>query len=344
MIGLQVALALPNSMALGNPNSGVARLARNSESALQATSGIAKVQCLDPWAQGYPPFDVIHAFGGPAGLVDLITIAGSAAVVVSPIWETDANPRLAGFAARMPIRTKLTWIGELRIRVLRAASQVVAMSNDEADRLERFGVDREKISVVNCCIDHPQELSEAEVEATLAGLGTPDRFALAICNYGAERKNIERLARAADRLAIPLVIGGWASAGPVRDRIEAIAESSGNVWIVDTEEDRTCFALMQAAQVYCQPSLTEGAGLAALEAAARNCNVITTIHGGAVEHLGGLARAVDPLSDEQIEAALREAWETPPDPATRAFVYENRLLPHMGEALRSAYERALVAS
>ena len=76
---------------------------------------------------------------------------------------------------------------------------------------------------------------------------------------------------------------------------------------------------LAAADVLCQPSLVEPFGQAALEALACGRTVVATRVGGPPEFVPpGAGVLVDPLDEDALVAALREAAALPvPNPAAR---------------------------
>ena len=94
---------------------------------------------------------------------------------------------------------------------------------------------------------------------------------------------------------------------------------------------------LAAADVLCQPSLVEPFGQAALEALACGRSVVGTTVGGPPEFVpAGAGVLVDPLDEEALAAALRDAAALPvPNPAAReaAELHDVRLQAARVEAI-----------
>ena len=102
---------------------------------------------------------------------------------------------------------------------------------------------------------------------------------------------------------------------------------------------------LAAADVLCQPSLVEPFGQAALEALACGRSVVGTTVGGPPEFVpAGAGVLVDPLDEEALVAALRDAAALPvPNPAAReaAELHDVR---RQAERVEAILERAVSRS
>ena len=113
------------------------------------------------------------------------------------------------------------------------------------------------------------------------------------------RKNLTRLADAAGRAGLRLVVagaGGWGDGRP----------STGVEWL-GRVDDATLHALYAGAACLAIPSLDEGFGLPAVEAMAVGCPVVAARAGALPEICGDAAVLVDPLDTDAIAAGLLEA-------------------------------------
>lgn len=148
-----------------------------------------------------------------------------------------------------------------------------------------------------------------EIARERAALHLPARYLLAVGTLE-PRKNLPRLIRAFERIAarfpdVHLVVAGgrgWrdesirATLGDskVKDRIHAVG-------YVSPEALRVLYA---EALVLCYPSLYEGFGLPVAEAMAMATPVLTSRGSSLDEVAAGAALAVDPLSVDELAAAL----------------------------------------
>jgi glycosyltransferase involved in cell wall biosynthesis len=189
--------------------------------------------------------------------------------------------------------------------VVRRAVAVVAVSDYLRRELEaKVPEARGKTEVISSGVD----LERFRVEP--APDGAPRFLCLGSLT---ERKNVLRLARAFAQLGEGTLT--FVGDGPLRAELERLhgVELVGAVSYDDVP------ARISAARVVCQPSLIEPFGQALLEAMACGRPVVATRIGGPPEFVPPDAGVlVDPLDDEALARALREATKLPcPNAAAR---------------------------
>ena len=161
----------------------------------------------------------------------------------------------------------------------------------------------------------------ADGDRARRSFGIEGDFLLHVGAFTQSRKNAVRLAEAAIEAELPLVVAGRSDPGPIRRRLDELAErSGGRLRILEFLERQDLEDLYAACRVFCLPSVHEGTGLVALEAAAHGAGVVVTRHGGPPDYFGSDARYVDPSSRDDIVRALREAWEDPRGESLRRHV------------------------
>jgi glycosyltransferase involved in cell wall biosynthesis len=191
--------------------------------------------------------------------------------------------------------------------VVRRAATVIAVSGWLRDRLEaRLPDARGKVEVIDCGVDlarfAPREAGAARAELGWDGDGT--RF---LClGTLSERKNVLRLARAFERHGEGSL--AFVGDGPLRS---ALAGRPG-IRLAGRVGHDAVPTWIAAADVVCQPSLSEPFGLATLEAMAAGRSVVATSVGGPPEFVTPQAGIlVDPLDDDALHEALVSAASLP---------------------------------
>ena len=241
--------------------------------------------------------DVVYAhFLFPAGLGGLLAArASGAALVVTAHGQDVANAFDYPFT-RPFIR-----------RVVAGADGLIAVSGWLRDRLVTAApAAAAKTEVIDCGVDlerfRPLERAPGPAPAFLC-VGSL-----------IERKNVVRLADAFGRLGEGTLT--FVGDGPLRPALEGRAGVTVTGYL---PHDRVPEHLA-AADVLCQPSLVEPFGQAALEALACARTVVATTVGGPPEFVpDGAGLLVDPLDEDALVVALREAAALPvPNPAARA--------------------------
>ncbi len=234
--------------------------------------------------------DVVYAhFLVPAGL--LAALGGRAPLVVTAHGQDVENARRSRAVRAATVIT------------VRRADAVVAVSAWLLDRLVEVVPEvLPKSTVIDCGVDldrfSPGDVKEARTEVGWSPEGT----GFLCLGSLSERKNVMRLARIFERRGE----GGLAFVGdgPLRPALEGRARIhvEGPV-----DHDRVA-RWISAADVVCQPSITEPFGLSTLEGLAAGRSVVATRVGGPPEFVPpGAGILVDPLDDDAIGAALGAA-------------------------------------
>ena len=159
-----------------------------------------------------------------------------------------------------------------------------------------FDIDNNKITIVPLSYNMKKEEKECSF--------IRNNFCLHISLLCDERKNVQRLIEAAKKYRFNLVLCGL-----LRDKEEEAMLAS---WIngcdnikymgyVSLEKMRELYL---SAKVFALPSIKEGVGIVALDAAAMGCDVVITNIGGPKEYYNGMAFEVNPYSIDSIGTAI----------------------------------------
>jgi glycosyltransferase involved in cell wall biosynthesis len=256
------------------------------------------VTLMNPWKPRFLEHDLMHFFscvGGSSHLCAFAKDRGLPLVVSSSLWIS------AETLANYPI-------DEIRHQ-LSLADRVVTNSDVEGDRLaDILALPRDKFATVY------NGVAESAFKSTRVGefsrqFGIAEPFVLLVGNIE-PRKNQVRLAEAMrdfpnhklvligdardhDYLEETLAAGG--------DQIRFIGPlPHGGASLRGAYRDCAVFAL---------PSTLETPGLAALEAAAQNAELVLTSEGSAAEYFGDSAIYVDPGSSASIAIAIGQALD-----------------------------------
>ena len=249
-----------------------------------------------------PPLDLFHATDYRIVRMDCPVIATlhDALPIIHPEW---CNPRLRGLK---------NW---LQAKAAQKADHVIAHTEYAITELvECFGVDRDRISVVPCGVDQAwlDRPPEQDIAATTAAHGLRPGYFLFVGTLQ-PRKNCERLLAA--YLALPpvvraarqLVIVGMAGARSddlVRQLRAARQNGENVVWLDQLTSDTQLRHIYAAAGVFVFPSLYEGFGIPVVEAFASNVPAIVSNTTSLPEVAQGAALEIDPLSTDELGAAM----------------------------------------
>jgi glycosyltransferase involved in cell wall biosynthesis len=221
-------------------------------------------------------------------------------------------------------------------RVLKRSAAVIANSRWLADRLsEKIPAAEAKLAIADCGVDldafAPRPAADARRELGWDGEGP----AFLCVGSLIERKNVVRLADAfasLDRGRLAFV-----GDGPLRGQLEGRPD----VTLTGRIPQKDVPAWVAAADVLCQPSLTEPFGQATLEAMAMARSVVATRVGGPPEFVTPEAGIlVDPEDEGALVAALDQAAAMPsPNRVARKAAAEHdvkRMAARMADVLERA--------
>jgi glycosyltransferase involved in cell wall biosynthesis len=338
---LKIAVLSPAGYAVGNRGDG-----RKSQiiSQIRALRTLGHdITELNPFIDyDLSDFDALHVveggFGNYVGYATRIT--GPRTVGFAPF--IDSNQPNWAYRLR-------TWLGS-RSRVFLTASAVhrrqmllgdlvIARSSHERQRIiHGLGVDPKKVlvEIVLCGVAPP---AHSDPERARAAYNLPREYLLHVGAWGDKRKNTERLIQAVDSTNLPLVIAGN-PCGAFADHVRAAAARVKNVHLLEFQSPEMLASLYAGCKVFCLPSLHEGAGLVALEAAANGAGVVITPNGGPPDYFRSLAHYANPFSVTSIRSAILKAWENPQRREIQQHVLTNLTWEHSAQALVDAYQRA----
>ncbi len=217
-------------------------------------------------------------------------------------------------------RSRLFWRAKVTL-ALRQADAVATVSEfARTGLIEKLGVDPKRLHVVGEASDPVFRRLEQPIPTRRMeelGLAKPGRQVVYVGGFG-PHKNLDQLVRVfATLAAVPefddtrLVLVGeykkevfYTQAGPLQTQIEDLGLSS-RVVFAGFVPDEELVVLLNRATVLVLPSLMEGFGLPAVEAAACGCPVIATTASPLPGLLGDGGLYTDPGSSAELEHALR---------------------------------------
>lgn len=280
------------------------RLVDSSRPTAEAASSDGRRSLGDMWkmsrALSDRSFDVV-LFPSVYSYVPVTSRARKAVFLHDVIAETFPHLTHPQFAGRMFWRAKVAL-------ALRQADLVLTVSEYSRRGIAaHFRIPEASIAVAGEAPDPVFRRLETAPE-------TPDRIIVYAGGFG-PHKNVAMLVDVFLKIAAEPEFADWRLVLVGERRAEVFHSEAGRIERRVSAEDRVTWtgflpdgelvALLNRAYVAVLPSLMEGFGLPAIEAAACGCPSIVTVESPLPEILGGGCLAVDPRHPNGLEAALR---------------------------------------
>lgn len=165
-----------------------------------------------------------------------------------------------------------------------------------------------------------------------------ENFCLHISSITHERKNVHRLVEAALKYKFNLVLAGSTGTTSDFEPLKKLIGNSKNITVLGFVSDEKLIELYKNAKVFALPSIMEGVGIVALDAAVYNCEIVITDIGGPKEYYNGLAHLVNPYSIDSIGTAVKNALNNNNfQPGLRNHIMNNYSDGAIGDILEEYY-------
>lgn len=261
------------------------------------------VDRINPWEHyGWKSYDIVHVFGFGLWNYDIIHwgCGLNPNFVFSPIIDSNTpiwKYRLATFMGWKQLRL---FSQNYALRQLKKDIKLFyARSEYEANYLEKgYGISKQKIKIIPLSYreDHYDSNIEKEPFCLFAGTMTQPR------------KNVPNLILAAKKYGFRLILVGNKGNEESERKLKELIGNASNIEIKGFVSDEELISLYNHAKVFALPSLNEGVGLVALEAAIHGCNIVITKLGGPKEYYeDGTAQIVNPYDIDDIGQAILRA-------------------------------------
>lgn len=256
-----------------------------------------EVVMCHPWEYNdYSSFDALQIFSFDNSTDTLVRelYKKNKNIFIAPILDPDYsifNAKLRSLCGFKPLRLSNRFYA-LR-DVANMVTGILVRSQFEKDYLiKSFGYSEEKCHVVM--------LSSGVAKQENLYLSKREPFCFHMSFVTDERKNVKRLIDASVKYNFNLVLAGGIHFDKEKEMFNSWIEGKPNIKYLGyiSEEDK--INLYRKAKVFALPSLNEGVGLVALEAAAYGCDIVITSLGGPKEYYSSLAEIVNPYDVDSI--------------------------------------------
>lgn len=263
------------------------------------------VERINPWGHyDWKSFDIVHVFG--MGLWDYDIIHWGRQLnpnfVFSPIIDTNVPLWLYKMATFWGNRKLRLFSRNYALRKYRDDIKLfLARSEYEASYFRKgYDVEESKISIV------PLSFRTNQYDPTIP----KEPFCMFAGTMAQPRKNVPALIEAAKKYGFRLILVGNKGNAKSEAKLRAQIGNHNNIEITGFVSDEELISLYNRAKVFALPSLNEGVGLVALEAAIHGCNIVITKNGGPKEYYDkGYVQLVNPYDIDDIGKAVLKAME-----------------------------------
>ena len=296
-----------------------------------------EVVLVNPWNKyDYQKGDIVHLFG--SGGIWFYDVAErlkekGCKIVWSPICDNIDSPicqRLKSYMGSCKFQTfSYPMIRRLAYRLM---DRIFVRSNYEKEYIRvAYGVDERIIDVV------PLSISYGEIENV--DLIRRDNFCLHISSIYQGRKNVLRLIRAAQKYNFHLVLAGDKGSDSQFKPFEKEIGDNKNIDVLGFVSEEEKIDLYKKAKVFALPSIKEGVGIVALDAAHFGCEIVVTNIGGPKEYYNDMAYLVDPYNVDSIGLAIQTALEKNNANQPKLSEWVNKMYSHhsIAERLYNTY-------
>lgn len=166
-----------------------------------------------------------------------------------------------------------------------------------------------------------------------------ENFCLHVSLLADKRKNVERLIAASKKFGFCLKLAGKLRNGQEQEWLNNLLQNAPQIEYLGFVSDEKLVELYQKAKVFALPSLYEGVGMVALEAAVWGDDVVITNQGGPKEYYANLAEIVNPKSVDEIGLAISSFLEGKThQPFLKEYVKSHFSLQATCDLLENAYK------
>lgn len=279
------------------------------------------VERINPWGHyDWKSFDIIHVFGFGLWNYDMIHWGSglNPYFVFSPIIDTNTPMWKYKLATHLGCSKLRLFTQNYALRALRPDIKLfLARTSYEANYLKKgYDIEEQKIDII------PLSYREDHYDSSIP----KEPFCMFAGTMTQPRKNVPSLILAAKKYGFKLVLVGNKGNAQSEKKLRTLIGESPNIELKGFVSDEELISLYNRAKVFALPSLNEGVGLVALEAAIHGCNIVITKLGGPKEYYDeGTVQLVDPYNIDNIGQAILKAMN------------DNKTQPILREQLISKY-------
>jgi len=245
-------------------------------------------------------FDAIHIFGYDIAIHTYVKVLSSRNpnIFISPIIDSTKPYSLYKWATFNGFEKLRLYSNNYALRkALHLVKGVCARSEHEAKFYgESFGIDSRKIFTIPLSygLEEPENIHEV--------LEKKENFCFHLSALYQDRKNVIRLIEAAKKYDFELVLAGNKGSDEQFSKIKQAIGDAANITILGYVSNEELKEIYARTKVFALPSINEGVGIVAMDAAVYGCNIAMTNLKGPAGYYPNIntVEIVDPYSVDDI--------------------------------------------
>ena len=297
-----------------------------------------QVDLINVWDNyNWTTYDAVHFFGNGSWVNTIRTYLSlkNPKCVYSPIY--DPNQFLESKSQLIQKRiSKIThgkWSCALYgvLKEYQGYKKILVRTDHEQRMIKKlFDVPEEVISKVPLSYSHTLKYEKE--------LSKKEDFVFHMSLFTQPRKNVIRLVKAAMKYGFKLKIAGNPGTEEAYKEFMKVINNAPNIEVLGFISEEEKLDLYKRAKVFALPSISEGVGIVAVDAALYGADIVVTDIGGPKEYYDGMAEVVNPYSIDEIgQACMRLLNGKSYQPQLRQHIEQNYSLDAISEELINVY-------
>lgn len=301
-----------------------------------------QVEMISPWGEyDWEKFDYIVVFGiGELllGYVHLLRQYPNIKLVSAPIIDFPKSLKEFRFRAR--------FFGSVKLKVNRPLHDLyysckyfdffLARSEHEKRYIvEGLNVDANKVEIVPLSMRFTETLPDVDLKSK-------ENFCLHVSRLSYWGKNVERLIEAAKKYKFQLKLAGSLFGKGDKEWLDGLIKDAPNIEYVGFLSEKELKNYYKRAKVFALPSIVEGVGFVALEAAVYGAEIVLTDIGAPKEYYDGRAFLVSPYDVDAIgKAVVKALQEGKSQPGLKQYIVEHYSFEVLSKRLHDVLQKRL---
>lgn len=301
-----------------------------------------QVEMISPWGEyDWETFDYIVVFGiGQLllGYVRLLRQYPNIKLVSAPIIDFPKSLKEFRFRAK--------YFGSVKFKVNRPLHDLyysckyfdffLARSEHEKRYIvEGLDVDANKVEIVPLSMRFTETLPDVDLKSK-------ENFCLHVSRLSYWGKNVERLIEAAKKYKFQLKLAGSLFGKGDKEWLDGLIKDSSNIEYVGFLSEEELKNYYKRAKVFALPSIVEGVGFVALEAAVYGAEIVLTDIGAPKEYYDGRAFLVSPYDVDAIgKAVVKALQEGKSQPGLKQYIVEHYSFDVLSKRLHDVLQKRL---